>query len=304
MRRMPVETKRKEVIIDEVESGKWIKDGMTIIIGGFLIASHPMAIIRQIIRNKVRNLTVIGPASSGLEIDFLIAAGCVKKLISPYVGGETLAPIAPCYRIAAQTGEIEIWEIDEAMYYAGLRAAAQFLPFMPWRGTVGTSYPELNPDIKIFKDPIKGETLLAVPAIEPDIAILHAARADCYGNVQHAGTGFGDRAQARAANMRIVEVEKILPNEEIRKDPLRTTVYAAEAIVRAPYGSHPFSSSSFYLEDQNHIREYLKAANIYAKDRDRTALDEYLERYFYEPKTHADYLERIGVKRLISLYEF
>jgi len=301
---MPKEMKRKEVIIDEVEAGRWIQDGMAIIIGGFITSSHPMAIIRQIIRNKVKDLTVIGSASSGLDIDILIGAGCVKKVVSPYVGAETLAPIGPCFRIAAQKGEIDVWEIDEAMYYAGLRAAAQMLPFMPWRGCVGTSYPEVNPDIKEFKDPIKGETLLAVPAIEPDISIIHAAYADVYGNVQHLGTGFGDRAHARAADKRIVQVEKIVPNQEIRKDPLKTTIFGADAIIRAPYGAYPFSSPGFYLEDTEHIREYVRAATVYAKDNDRGPLEEYLNKYIYEPETHVDYLERIGIRRLVGLYEY
>jgi len=301
---MSKKMKRKEVIIDEVEAGIWIQDGMTIIIGGFITSSHPMAIIRQIIRNKVKNLTVIGSASSGLDVDLLIGAGCVKKVVSPYVGAETLAPIGPCFRIAAQRGEIDVWEIDEAMYYAGLGAAAQMLPFMPWRGCVGTSYPEVNPDIKEFKDPIKGETLLAVPAIEPDISIIHAAFADVYGNVQHVGTGFGDRAHARAADKRIVQVEKIVANQEIKKDPLRTTVFGAEAIIRAPYGSHPYSSPGFYLEDREHIKEYVEAANVYAKDNDRGPLEEYIDKYIYGPETHADYLELIGIRRLIGLYEY
>ena len=297
-------SRRKEVLLDEVEAGKWIKDGMTIIIGGFITSSHPMAIIRQIIRNGVKNLTVIGSASSGLDVDLLIGAGCVKKVVSPYVGAESLAPIGPCFRIAAQRGEINVWEIDEAMYYAGLRAAAQMLPFMPWKGTVGTSYPVMNPDIKEFKDPIKGETLLAVPAIEPDISIIHAAYADVYGNVQHIGSGFGDRAHARAADKRIVEIEKIVPNQEIRKDPLKTTIFGAEAIVRAPYGAHPYASPGYYIQDAEHIKEYVKAAGTYAKDNNRGPLEEYLHKYIIEPENHADYLERIGIRRLISLYEY
>lgn len=295
---------RRKVIIDEKEAAGWIKDGMSIIIGGFITSSHPMAIIRQIIKNGIKNLTVIGSASSGLDVDLLIGAGCVKKLISPYVAGEVIAPIGPFFRVAAERGEIEVWEIDESMYYCGLRAAAHLLPFMPWRGCVGTCFPEVNPNIKVFKDPIKGETLLAVPAIEPDIAILHAAYADPYGNVCHIGTGFGDRAQHLAADKTIVQVEKIVPNEEIRKDPGKTSIVGADAIVRAPYGAHPYSSPGFYIEDQRHLREYVDAANIWAKDGDRGPFQQYLERYVLSVNDHLEYLERIGVKQLFSLCEY
>src|SRR4030067_1577107 len=112
---------------------------MTIIIGGFITSSHPMAVIRQIIKNRVKDLTVIGSASSGLDVDMLIAGGCAKKVISPYIGGEALAPIGPVFRVAAQRGEMDVWEIAESMYYAGLRASAHMLPFMRWQGCVGTS---------------------------------------------------------------------------------------------------------------------------------------------------------------------
>ncbi len=296
--------KRKAVIINEGEAASWIKDGMSIIIGGFITSSHPMAIIREVIKNQVKDLTVIGSASSGLDVDLLIGAGCAKKVISPYVGGEALAPVAPFFRVAAERGDVEVWEIDESMYYCGLRAAAHLLPFMPWRGCVGTCYPEVNPDIKIFKDPVRGETLLAVPAIKPDIAILHAAYSDHYGNVQHIGTGFGDRAQHLAADKTIVEVEKIVPNEEIRKDPAKTSIVAADGVVRAPYGAHPFSSPGFYLEDLKHLEEYVDAANAYAKNGDRGPFEQYLEKYIFGSSDHLDYLEKVGIKRIFSLHEY
>jgi glutaconate CoA-transferase subunit A len=294
---------RRSLIIDEVEAGRWILDGMTVALGGFITSSHPMALVRQIIRNKVRDLTVIGSASSGLDVDILIGAGCVRKVISPYVGAETLAPIGPFFRAAAERGEIQVWEIDEAMFYVGLRAAAQLLPFLPWRGLVGTSYPEVNRDLKVFKDPIKGETLIAVPAIAPDVALIHAAYADPYGNVQHEGTGFGDRALHLAADKTIVEVERIVSNQDLRTDPIRTSLWEADAVVRAPYGAHPYSSPGFYVEDRDHIREYVTAAQAYLKTGDRAPFLAFLDRYVFECPTHGDYLERVGIKRLFTLYE-
>jgi glutaconate CoA-transferase subunit A len=295
---------RKEVVMDEVSVAKWIKDGMDIGIGGFINSSHPMAIVRQIIKNKVKDLTVVGAASAGLEVDLLISAGCVKKVITSYVGAEELAPVGPCFRRAAQNGEIEVWDVDEGQYYAGLRAAAQRLPFMPWLGGLGTSITEINPDIKVFNDPIKGKSILAIPAIEVDITIIHAAYADPYGNIQFVGTGFGDRAIARAADVILVEVEKIIPNVEIRRNPEKTAIRNADAVVRAPYGAHPFSSPGFYLQDNAHLKEYLKGSTSFLKNNDRGFLDQYLQKYIYEPESHVDYLERIGVKRLISLYEY
>ncbi len=297
-------SQRREIIISETEFASWVEDGMTVALGGLLNSSKPMALVRQIIRKRVKGLTLIGSSVGGLDVDLLIGAGCVTKLLAPYVGGEGLAAIGPLYRHAAEKGEIEIWELDEGMYFAGLRATALMLPFLPWRGGVGTSYPEVNPDIKVFKDPINQETLLAIPAIEPDIALIHAAFADPYGNVQHVGHGFGDRALYRAAERTVVQVEKIVPNEEIRKDPGKTTIPYADAVVRAPFGAHPFASPGFHIEDRNHIKEYLSAAEAYTKEGDRTPFDNYLNKYILETETHLDYLEAIGIKTLLSLNEY
>ena len=281
-----------------------VRNGMTVAIGGFINSSHPMLAVRGIIKRGLKNLTVVGAASSGLEIDLLIAAGCVRRVVAPYVGAEALAPIGPAFRAAAERGKVEVFELDEAMYYAGLRAAAQRVPFNPWRAGVGTSFPDVNPAIKVFKDPLNGETLLAIPAIDIDIAFLHAAVSDPYGNVQYVGHGYGDRAIYAAADATFVQIEQIVANEEIRKDPLKTAIPGADGIIRARFGAHPYASPGYYTEDQAHIREYVKAATAWAKENDFTLLKAYLDRFVMEPADQVEYLERVGLRRLLSLNEY
>jgi glutaconate CoA-transferase subunit A len=220
------------------------------------------------------------------------------------MGGEHYCPVAPFFRVAAQRGELEIFECDEGMFYCAMRAAAQGLPSTPWKAGIGTSFPEINSEIKVYNDPISGEPVLAIPAITPELAIIYAAHSDAYGNVQHVGTGFGDRAMWRAAKKTIAQVERVLPNEEIRKDPRATSLYGVDAVVRAPYGSHPFAGPGYYIEDGAHIREYVAAGNAYAKTGDRNPFEDYLRKYVRDPKTHEDYLEVIGIRRLISLHEY
>jgi glutaconate CoA-transferase subunit A len=298
------EARRREVIIDEAEAASWIRDGMTVSIGGFLNSSHPMPLVRAIIRNGIKNLTVVGAASAGLETDLLIGAGCVKAVIAPMISGESLAPIGPAFRAAAQRGTIEVIELDEHMYYQGLRAAAALMPSLPWRAGIGTDYAKLNPRLEEFNDPISGEPLLAIPAIDIDVALIHAGAADPYGNVQHVGTGFGDRAHHRAADRTIVTVDKVISNEEVRANPYRTSIASVDAVVRAPYGAHPFASPGYHVEDAAHIKEYVAAATPLIKDDDRRAFEAYLDKYVREPGTHADYLDRIGFKRILGLHEF
>jgi glutaconate CoA-transferase subunit A len=203
-----------------------------------------------------------------------------------------------------QTGEVELFELDEAHYYAALRASAQRLPFNPWRAGVGTSYPELNPRLKPFRDPIDGELLIAVPAIEIDIAFLHAAIGDPFGNVQHEGTGFGDRAIHAAADRTVVQVEQIVSNERIRQNPAATSIAGADALLRAPFGAHPFASQGYYPADAVHIAEYVEAATDWLKTGSRSRLDEYLDRYVREPADHIEYLERVGLRQVLALAEY
>jgi glutaconate CoA-transferase subunit A len=297
-------SERKSLVIDLDTAAATVRDGMTIAVGGFINSSHPMALVRQIIRRGVKNLTVVGAASGGLDLDLLIAAGCVKKLVTTYMGGEHYCPVAPFFRVAAQRGELEIFECDEGMFYCALRAAAQRLPSTPWKAGIGTSFPQINPEIKVYSDPITGEPMLAIPAIKPEIALIYAAQSDAYGNVQHVSTGFGDRAMWRAADQTIAQVERIVPNEEIRKNPLATSLVGVDAVVRAPYGSHPFAGPGYYIEDSDHIREFVAAGNAYAKSGDRRPFEQYLKRYILDPGTHEDYLEVVGIKRLLKLHEY
>ncbi len=296
--------KRQSKIIDVDTALAKVENGMVVGIGGFINAAHPMLIVRGLIRKGVRNLTIVGAASAGLEIDLLIAAGVAAKVATPYVSGEKLAPIGPAFRAAAEAGKIEVYELDEALYYCALRAAAQRVPFNPWKAGVGTSFPTVNPAIKEIDDPITGERILAVPALNLDIAFLHAAVSDRYGNVQHAGHGYGDRAIHAAADLTIVQVEKIVSNEEIKKDPLRTTVAGADGVIRAPFGAHPYSSPGFYAEDQAHIAEYVKAATQWAKEGDFSALKTYIDKFIMGPRDHIEYMETVGMRRMFSLDEY
>ncbi len=285
---------RTERLCDEIDAAATLADGMTIAIG----EPAPMAMVRHIIRRNLRNLTVI---ASGLTLDLLVAAGCVKKAISYYAGGGFGVPVAPAFRRAVERGEVTVWECEEGILTSGLEAAGKGLPFLPWRGGVGTSLPELNPDLKIIEDPIRGEALLAVPAIKPDVTLLHAATADVYGNVQHhGGPGWLDLFLARAAERTIVQVEKIISNEQVRANAWATTIGRADAVLRMPWGAHPYYSRGYYLQDSALLKDYVSAAE---RD-DGAGLPAFLGHYCREPATHADYLERIGIKRLLSLHEY
>jgi glutaconate CoA-transferase subunit A len=294
--------RRTSVVIDEEQALDMVADGMTIAIGGFNTAAHPMVIVRGLVRRGVRRLRVIGATIAGLELDLLIGAGVADEVVTSAVTGEALAAIGPFFRDAAERGAVRVWESDEGILYAGLRAAGQGLPSLPWKAGIGTSLPDVNPDLRVFSDPISGEQLLAVPALKPDVAFIHVSRADEHGLGQHIGSGFGDRMLHRAATRTVITTERVISNEAIRAAPGQTSIPYADGVVRAPWGAHPFSSPGHYLVDEEHLGEYLSAARA-ARGGDRSPFEAYLSRYILNPKSHVEYLEAVGIRRLLTLDE-
>jgi glutaconate CoA-transferase subunit A len=294
---------RTPVVLGEADALDLVADGMTVALGGFNTAAHPMVIVRGLVRRRLRNLRVIGSTIAGLDLDLLIGAGVASEVVTSSVTAEALASVGPFFRDAAERGAVRVWESDEGIIYAGLRAAGQGLPFLPWKAGVGTSIPELNPDLKLFQDPITGEELLAVPALKPDIAFIHVSQADQYGLGQHEGSGFGDRLMHRAADRTVITTERLVPNEEIRRQPLHTSIAYADGVVKARWGAHPFSSPGHYLVDEAHLEEYVSAATA-ARNGERGPFDQYLDRYVTGPASHVDYLETIGIRRLLELEEW
>jgi glutaconate CoA-transferase, subunit A len=295
--------RRASVLLDEEQALDLVRDGMTIALGGFNTAAHPMAIVRGLVRRRVRGLRVIGATIAGLDLDLLIGTGVAAEVVTSSVTGEALAAVGPFFRAAAESGAVRVWEADEGILYAGLRAAGQGLPFLPWKAGLGTSLPELNPDLKVFADPIEGEQLLAVPALRPEISFIHVSQSDTYGMGQHIGSGFGDRLLSRAADSTIITTEKIVPNEEIRRNPLATSIPFADGVIPVRWGAHPYSSPGHYLVDESHLTEYVAAAQAACRG-ERQLFEAYLDRYITGPASHLDYLEAVGIRRLMALEEW
>lgn len=298
------ERKRKEVVSSIPDAVARIENGMTVSVGGFGADNHPMAVIREMIRQKKKDLTVIASATAGLDCDLLIGAGCVRKIIAPYMGLEMFCPIGHNFRKYAEAGDIEVWECSEYTLYAGLFAGAAGQDFMAWRGGIGTSIPELNKDFVRFTDPTgSGKEYLAIPALRADWALIHVGWSDPYGNGQHVGVPFGDRWLARAADRIMLQCERVVPNAAVRKNPFMTSISYADCVVEAPYGAHPYAAHGFYREDEEHIEAYVDASNANRKG-DEAAWQDYLKATAHDPEDHVAYLEQVpGLRRLLDLYQ-
>jgi glutaconate CoA-transferase subunit A len=289
-----VETRRTPVVASLDDALEAVGDGDVVGLGGAVTAGHPMALVRGLARRGVRNLTVVAP-TGGIDVDVLIAAGCVRRVVASYVGVEFVAAVGPVFRRAVESGEVEVVDLDEAHCVLALRAAAQELPFLPWRGGVGTSFPQLNPTLVEFEDPVRGEPLLAIPALPLDVALLYAETADEYGNAQVVGTGYMDALLGSAARQVIVQVDRVVPTEAIRANPERTWYWKDAHVVRAPFGTHPYSNA-WMAADAEHLKEFVAAGRAGGEE-----LTRYMARHVHGAADHEAYLEQVGIRRLSSL---
>lgn len=247
-----------------------------------------MAVIREVIRKGVRNLFLIG-REKGIDFDLLIGAGSARKVLAAYIGLEEYG-LAMNFRRGVESGDLELSEQACASVIAGLRAAATGLPFLPIRGLEGSDLLRVHQDFKPLKCPFTGETLIAIPRLEPDVAVIHAQRGDPYGNVQIRGSRFEDALMVRAAKKAIVSLEEIISNDEIRKNPQDTTIpyFMVDAIIEVPEGAHPTSCWGYYDSDLDHFREYANAARSPAE------FQKYLQTYVYNIKDHNQYRKLIS----------
>ncbi|MBN2421677.1 CoA transferase subunit A [Candidatus Woesearchaeota archaeon] len=296
---------RTKKIITIREAVEKIENSSTIGVSGFSYMNPPMAIIREIIRQKKRDLTLVSGPTSSIETDILIGAGCVKKVITSCVSFEKIIGIAPNFRDKIEKNEVELWECDESMWHLAIKSGTYNMPYAVYKGGIGSSIPELNKEIEMIKD--HGQRYLKIPAIKIDTAIIHAGLADEYGNVQFPnelflGRTYCEKELGMNAKTVIASVEKIVPNEFILRNP-QNTILTNVFVTKARFGAHPGASNGYYMPDLAHYKEYVKAAEDSRVNKTKKFHD-YLKRYVYDVKDHKEYLELIGISRLLELEHY
>lgn len=266
----------------------YVQDGDLVGFGGLSFWRKATSACREIIRQNKKDLSIC-TFVGGLEVDMLIAGGCVSGVRSCFVGMEIFG-MAPHYRKAVESGSVKISEESEATIALGLRASYLKVPFMPLKGIIGTDLPKVRTDIKLIEDPLgSGTQVMAVPKIDLDVAILHVPYADEYGNGNIAGAVWMDADMAKTAKKTIVICEKLVETEDIRylpgkaQLPMQTTT----AVVKIPFGAHPTSCYNHYTFDALHIQEYLKMN-----------FNEYRKK-FIDVGSHAEYLDIAGGAQMI-----
>lgn len=274
-----------------------VHDGDLVAVGGGLSSREPMAALRALLRAGRRRLRVVGSAH-GIDVDLLCGAGAVAASAESYVGFEQDFGMAPGYRRAFEPGAAgeaaAIFAVDDSSCYTlvqQLRAAIAGLPFAVLRSVRGTDFERLHPEYRTMTCPFTGEELLLVPAIRPDVAILHAQYGDAHGNLRIEGPPVCDVLFARAARRVIATVEKVVENRELRElGGVTVPFFYVTALAEVPLGAHPTACYPMYAYDRPHTAAYHRAASA-GPERFRR---DYLEPFVLGCPDHATYLDRIG----------
>lgn len=243
------------------DAAELVRDGSAIALGGMTLYRRPVAATRAIAAAGRRGLTIVA-LTAGIETDLLIGAGCVARIRSCYTGLEFIG-FAPHFTRAANAGEIEIVEETEYTLSYAVQAAAMRVPFLPMLDTLlATDIAKVRPDIRPFACPLTGATLLAVPALRVDVAIIHALAADRLGNACLPGQLALDPYLPAIADTTIVTCERIVATEELAALPggIRLPGIGVTHVVHAPRGSEPCSCAPDYDLDVSAMLAYADAA--------------------------------------------
>ncbi len=293
--------KKSKTLVDKRMSeaqavSRFIHDGDYLGIELYGTVRCPMSVVREVIRQGKKDLRLAGQGV--IELDLLLGAGLVSALDLTYIGLEVYG-VSNCLRREVENGRIKtLLEWSNAGLVWRFKAAAMGIPFLPTRSMLGTDTLKYSA-AKVVKDPFTGDPICLVPALILDVGIIHVHRADEYGNAQIDGISGFAAEMARASKTLIISAEEIVDCENFRCHPDRTIIpyYLVDAVVHAPFGSHPGEMCYQYRRDEALIKEWVKASET------EENTQSYLEKYIYNIQDHQQYLDLIGRQRLESLRE-
>lgn len=272
------------------EAAELVPDGATVAFGGLSMNSTPMAFARALVRRGAKDLTLVAIVN-GMVVDWLVAAGCVRTVVSGLVSFEGFG-LAPNFRAAVQSGVVTMEEYSEHTLICRLQAAAYRLPFIPTKAGLGTDMVRLHPDTtRLETDPATGEQYIACTPLPVDVAVVHAHEADARGNVRvDPKLVWMDSEAVKAAATTIVSAERIVGEGTFAAAPERTTYprFAVDAVVETPWGAYPTSNFPEYRHDARFYRDYQAAA------RDAGTFETFFKERVLGPETQAEFLNANG----------
>jgi glutaconate CoA-transferase subunit A len=289
---------KSRALTDKVMSVKdavseFIKDGDYLASGGFGTNRISTATLHEILRQNKHDLGFAGHTTTH---DFqILAAGnrhghkLLAKLDAAYIVGLEARGLSPQARRVMESGQVEVCEWTNYALACRFQAAAMGIPFLPARNMMGTDTFRYSA-AKEIKCPFTDKKLVALPALYPDVALIHVHESDCYGNCRIKGIAVADLELARASKRVIITTERIINNDEIRMCPETTLISSlcVDAVCEVRYGSYPGNMASEYFSDEQHLGEWLSA------EKDEAKFDAFLNKYIYDVNDFESYLELCG----------
>ncbi len=281
---------KKLGLADAIE--RYVPDGVeSLAVGGMHMHNNPMALVRELIRQKKHIKRLITSPAASINADLLVGAGLVEEVVTSYFGFEYLG-LAPAFRRFVQEGRLKVYELDELTLILALRAGAANLPFAALPPSVALSdlakaAPEFYTPVQ---NPFNGKTVLVTPPLRPKVALVVCQQADKHGNAIFKGSVFTDREMIFTAETVVLQVEQVIPNKQLTRNPIPVSVpgYLVNAVVEAPFSCHPTSCHRFYQHDEAHLTEYLKLAAT------ADGFDSYLQKYVLD-HDETSYLRQTAV---------
>jgi len=276
-------------VMDEAEAvRRFVADGDYVSFDFSSFTRGPASLIREIIRQRKRDLWYAAKFTL-MEATLLAAGGCLRGIDVGFMGlGHYLGRVI-------EEGRLKVCEWTNGTLNQRLVAGAMGVPFFPTRALLGSDTLKYS-GAKVVEDPFTGKPIALVPAVNPDVGLVHVHQCDVYGNARCPGPGAAPLETAMASKKTILTTEEIISTDDIRKAPGKTTIpyFLVDAVVYAPFGCHPGGTPGMYEMDIAHFQEWFAA--------ERTGMDRYLEQYIHSVASHTEYLEkRVGVARLMEL---
>jgi glutaconate CoA-transferase subunit A len=294
---------------------RFVADGSHVSIGGFTVNRNPMAAVYEIIRQKKRNLHLYAH-SNGQGVDELVGAGCVSRIEIAYAGNGRFAPTCYRFRRAVERGTLQVEDYSNYQMTLRFMAGAMGVPFLPTRSSLGTSLlsrwgfseaerkrdPRLpNRKVHELDNPFAGwggaDKVVLVPAVNPDVTLIHVQKADRAGTARIEGLTFADVEQAKAAARVILTCEELVTTDALRENPDANQIpfFCVDAVVCVPHGAYPTACYRYYDYDPAYLNDYRKAA----ADDDRFRA--YLRENVFETADHAAFVAARGADRLKAI---
>jgi glutaconate CoA-transferase subunit A len=267
---------------------KFVHDGEYLAVGGFGANRTPIAACHEIVRQGRKNMAFAGKTATH-DFQILAAGEVFDRLDVAYIVGLEARGLSLCARKYMESGKVEVCEWTNYGLAARFKAAAMGVPYVPARNMLGTDTFRYS-GAKIVECPFTGKRLTLLPALYPDVAVIHVHEADVYGNARIRGILIMDGDLSKAAKRLIITTERLISNDEIRRDPTSTSIpfYLVDAVCEVRYGAYPGTMAYEYFSDEEHLREWLNV------QKDPEEFQGFLARNIYECPDHYEYIRRNG----------